>query len=76
MDDSQESWREDLDTRNDMGQEFSNEETDVRGEIMTPRERATYLLMKGNFRIKLRKPTTAVKRRTNAKIPFLSFTRH
>jgi hypothetical protein len=41
MDDSQESWREDLDTRNDMGQEFSNEETDVRGEIMTPIERAT-----------------------------------
>jgi hypothetical protein len=44
MDDSQERWREELDTRNDMGQEFSNEETDVRGEIRTPRERATELI--------------------------------
>ena len=49
MDDSQESWREDLDTRNDMGQEFSNEETDVRGEIRTPRERATELMRKGGM---------------------------
>jgi hypothetical protein len=46
MDDSQESWREELDTRNDMGQEFSNEETDVGGEIRTHRERATQLLRK------------------------------
>ena len=49
MDDSQERWREDLDTRNDMGQEFSNEETDVRGEIRTPRERATELMRKGGM---------------------------
>jgi hypothetical protein len=49
MDDSQESWREDIDTRNDMGQEFSNEETDVRGEIRTPRERATELMRKGGM---------------------------
>jgi hypothetical protein len=44
MDDSQESWREDLNTRNDMGQEFSNEETDVRGEIRTPRDPSFFLL--------------------------------
>ena len=49
MDDSQESWREELDTRNDMGQAFSNEETDVRGEIRTPRERATELMRKGGM---------------------------
>ena len=49
MDDCQESWREDLDTRNDMEQEFSNEETDVRGEIRTPRERATELMRKGGM---------------------------
>ena len=49
MDDSQVSWREDLDTRNDMGQEFSNEESDVRGEIRTPRERATELMRKGGM---------------------------
>jgi general stress protein YciG len=49
MDDSQERWREDLDTRNDMEQEFSNEETDVRGEIRTPRERATELVRKGGM---------------------------
>jgi hypothetical protein len=49
MDDCQESWREDLDTRNDMGQEFSNEETDVRGETRPSRERATELLRKGGM---------------------------
>ena len=49
MDDCQESWREDLDPRNDLGQEFSNEDTDVRGETRPSRERATELLRKGGM---------------------------